>query len=104
MRVLTVLAMLLLPSLGWAGTGSDPLDWRISGGFRPGTGNDQVVLVVAGQRVTSKHIRNYTTLYGTHQGHDIAVRCHVLRSLLVCDVSADGNVLKTVYFDPSLLR
>lgn len=103
MKRFVVLAALLISSLGSAG--GSPLDWKITGGFKPGVGNRQVLLVIGDKQVANARLGNQTTLTGQYQDHDIDVRCKVVAyPTVACDVFADGSALKTVYFDLRLLR
>jgi hypothetical protein len=102
MKTLLILAGLLVPSLIWANDN----DWQISGSFRQGVGNGEVVLAIAGHDVAVSPFGGQATLRGQYQGRDIIVRCDTqpYTTLVACAVSADGQLLKTVYFDSRSLR
>lgn len=105
MKKLIIVAAMLTPGLGWAAGG--PSSWNITGDVRPGLASGQVVLEINDRQVASAGLGNRTTLSGTYQGYGVSVRCNGIdprTGLVACGVFADGERLKTLYFNPRLSR
>ncbi len=105
MKRLILVAAMLIPALGWAA--GDPLGWNITGDVRPGLASGQVVLEINDRQVASAGLGKRTTLSGAYQGYDVTVRCAPMdprTGLVACGVFADGERLKTLYFNPRLSR
>ncbi len=105
MKRLILLAAMLIPALGWAA--GEPLGWTIKGDFRPGMSSAQLVLEINDRQIASSPLADQATLGGAYQGYDVRVRCSSMdprTGLVACGVFADGERLKTLYFNPRLSR
>ncbi|MFQ5756856.1 MAG: hypothetical protein ACE5H7_12325 [Acidiferrobacterales bacterium] len=105
MKRLILLAAMLIPALG--GAAGEPLGWKIKGNFRPGMSGGHVVLEINDRQIASSALADQATLSGAYQGYDVTVYCAAMdprTGLVACGVFADGQRLKTLYFNPRLSR